>query len=175
MSLRFGTLLLHLSVLGLVADGGGFSKCSAQQPVASIPATSIRWDGPLGGRAGEPNNLYLLMASGAFREPTSPEFDSLVTAWSVAHPKAQAVIMSNIRGAVNDTAAMVRTVFVFDGESSLNLYLVRAGACSAGTMVPPPEAAWRLPPDIRETYESALSAAQDSARAERRGIWRAKA
>ena len=176
MSLCVRAMLLIVVALSAGAVGPvreARAQASAVPPPTS--AASIRWQGPLGSRAGEPKHWYSLMASGAFRAPTSPAFDSLVAVWSAAHPQAQAVILDVMATSDRDPAMEWRSVIVLDGESSLNVYLVRAGACEAYTMEVPPRNKPRIPKGRYESYMRAVSTAEDSARADQVGIWRPKA
>lgn len=137
-----------------------------------VAAAAISWEGHFGGRNEEPQNIYTLMTQGGFRAPTSKNLKDLIKNWLEKHPKAEAVLVYSMEGG-SGASSKIKAVWVTDGPENLNLYLVRNGACPAGTMVLNPGDETPLRKEEYEALESKFWEAQKTAKFEKVGIWAA--
>ncbi|WP_165024753.1 hypothetical protein [Dysgonomonas sp. ZJ279] len=91
-----------------------------------------------GAKKSEPNNTYTLLGTGFFRSPRSNNIDSLVNTWIKKHPSAVVTSVSSISPiTTNNPNSKLIYCWVMQGSDTLNIYLVRNGACPGGTMLRP--------------------------------------
>jgi hypothetical protein len=172
----------RLAVLALLTVSILVSACSADytdgssqpaSPMASPSPTPLRaadttWAGPFATTASASGITYCLMGSGYFQAPTSDEFDSIVSSWTAAHPDATLTEVAKIDAASDEGLVYV---WLTDGESNLNLDLVRQGACPGGTMVPFDLTSLLIDKQRYVQFEKELRDAQRTAKRERLGVW----
>jgi hypothetical protein len=168
---RFILLSTLISIYVLTAaaqsDGIRFSVGTPER----VAAATIAWQEHFGVRKEESKNVYTLMTQGGFRAPTSKNLGVLINNWLREHPKAEAVLVYSMEGSTAVSEAKIKAVWVIDGAESLNLYLVRNGACPAGTMVLNPGDETPLRKEEYEAFESRFWDAENSAKVEKLGIW----
>jgi len=115
------------------------------------------------------------MTQGSFRAPTSPDLGKLSRDWLDSHPKAEAVLVYTLQPiSTNDPNSQMKSMWIVDGQENLNLYLVRKGACPAGTMVLEPGDETPLTKEEYEAFEKKVWEAEKTATAEKLGIWAQK-
>lgn len=168
---RFILLILFITVCALQAtpqsNGIHFSTGKSER----VAAASISWKDIFGSRKEEPQNTYLLMTQGGFRAPTSKNLDDLIKTWMEKHPKAEAVLVHSMEGSSAFPGSKIKAVWVIDGRENLNLYLVRNGACPAGTMVLNEGDETPLSKEEYKLFENKFWEAQKAAKLEKLGIW----
>lgn len=141
-------------------------------PQLRFAAGKLSWDGPFGGLKNEPNNVYSLMTQGGFLAPTSPDYAKLIVEWLEKHTNADAVVVYDLQPMMRDVPdSKMRSLWIVDGDESLNIYLVRNGSCPAGTMVLNAGDKTPLRKDEYEAFEEAVWEAQKMAKLEKLGIW----
>jgi hypothetical protein len=112
------------------------------------------------------------MTQGAFRAPTSKDFENLIKSWLTNHPNADAVLVYTIDGMMRDIPdSKMKSVWVVDGNDNLNIHLVRIGGCPAGTMLLNSGDKTPLAREEYEIFEKKIIKAEESAKKERFGIW----
>jgi hypothetical protein len=111
------------------------------------------------------------MTQGWFRAPTSKNLKDLIKEWLGKHPKAGAVLVYSMEGLTAFPDSKIKAVWITDGAENLNLYLVRNGACSAGTMVLNPGDETPLSKVDYEAFKGKFWEAEKAARLEKLGIW----
>ena len=90
----------------------------------------IVWRGQFGTSPDTPNEVYCLMGNNFLRAPVSADFQKLITNWQAKHPHAKIVRVFNYGPILNDRPNLSQTyVWVVDGRSNLNEYLVQQGGC----------------------------------------------
>lgn len=136
-----------------------------------VAAASIFWMGSFGSRKEEPQNAYMLMTQGEFRAPKSKNLENLVKIWTEKHPKAEAVLVYSMEGSGPLPGSKWKSVWVIDGGENLNLYLVRNGACPAGTMVLSDGDETPLSKEDYGLFEKKFWEAEKTAKLEKLGIW----
>ena len=165
-------LLLLMMSFGFTVSGQTDSIKFASGKSEKFAASSITWVGHLGSRKEEPYNMYSLMAQGGFRSPTSSNLKDLVRNWLKKHPKAKSVLVYSLEGILTaEPKSKMKAVWLVDGNENLNLYLVRNGACPAGTMVLNPGDETPLAKKDYEAFEMKVWEAQKAAKLEKIGIW----
>ena len=99
---------------------------------------NITWHGQFGTSKDTPDEIYCLMGYGFLKTPVSKNFDGLVKGWMAKHPDAKIVRVFNYGPVLDNKPNLSQTyVWVVDGGSNLNEYLVREGACPGLTMFVP--------------------------------------
>ena len=136
-----------------------------------VAAASISWMGIFGSRKEEPQNSYLLMTQGEFRAPKSKNLENLIKTWMEKHPKAEAVLVYSMEGSSAFPGSKMKSIWVIEGGENLNLYLVRNGACPAGTMVLNDGDETPLSKEDYELFENKFWEAEKTAKLEKLGIW----
>ena len=137
-----------------------------------VKASTILWNGSFAYRKEEPQNVYLLMTQGAFRAPTSTDFDDLIKSWIDKHPNAEGTVVYSMDRGPQTSDSKFKTVWITDGDETLNIYLVRAGGCPAGTMVLNRGDDTPLTRDAYEAFEKAVWEAEKLAKIDHFGIWK---
>jgi endonuclease YncB( thermonuclease family) len=131
------------------------------------------WSGASGSFPDDRRTVYTLIGMGFSAVRTSGNIDALIGAWVKAHPHAQIVRVANFGPlAKNRTDSERIWAWLVDGNSNLNLELVRQGACSANAMTAPNRVRVLLSPDEYAKFTSGLPALERLAKRDRLGIWR---
>jgi hypothetical protein len=141
---------------------------------SGVAASSVTWKGFFGSNHSKPDVVYSLLGVGYFRAPTSRNIDTLVKQWLVAHPGAK-LIAAWDNGEpmfVDKPDSRLIWAWLVDGESNLNLELVRQGACPAGTQAAPDAAHVLISEGAYRQFESQLPALEKLAKQDKRGIWK---
>ena len=160
--------LRYFSALGAVLASLLPSAANAQAP---FPAREITFQEIFGGRAGE-NTVYCLLGNGYFRSIHSEEVGTIIASWLANHPKAQAVPVSSRPTKEFGPSGRWIYVVIEDGEETLNIALVRAGAYPGRVMIANAGATQLIMSEERyEAYLNRVVAAQADAKENRRGIW----
>jgi hypothetical protein len=157
--------LQYFLALGAVLASFLPSAANAQAP---FPAREITFQEIFGSRNGD-KSVYCLLGNGFFRSISSEEAGAVIKGWLTEHTKAQAVPVS-----VQPMGPSGRWTYVLieDGEDTLNIELVRAGAFPGRVMIDAAEAPQRIIPEDRyRAYLNRIAAAQADAKENRRGIW----
>ncbi len=142
-------------------------------PTSTIAASAIEWTGFFGGLRAHPDVAYTLLGLGFLQAPTSDDIDSIVQKWIAKHPSATVIPVFDF--STEDAAGSedkLIWVWLVDGESNLNLELVRQGACAAGTMAAANPAHILVSTGDYETFESKLDALEQLAKRDKLGIWK---
>jgi hypothetical protein len=163
-----------LPLLGAAAPG---TRASAQ-PASVAPAvvdsslaSSVTWKDQMGLVGNRANVMYSVMMNGFFRRPTF-DMDAQVHHWLGAHPLARMVTVATMQPMMTQyTQSQIRLVWVVDGPDTLNLDLVRAGACQGGTMLIPPGLDQRISPSAYQASLRSLVRADSLAEQARLGVW----
>lgn len=150
------------------ADGSPVPQRAPAVPVVDL--SRIRWLGPVGFAADQPNNMYTLMGAGFLRRPTSPDFDRIVAEWLASHPEAKVVVV-DVSGPLLEGKPESTLVYVWivDGAENLNVHLVERGACEGAMMQP--FGTVLVDPEPLESFRLRVLEAGQRARAARLGIW----
>ena len=162
-------LLCCCKTMALAQDQGiKFSD----KPAEVLKASSITWEKHFGGLKKEPNNIYSLMTQGAFRAPTSDNFEKLMNDWLAKHPNAEATVVFILEGTMTGRPnSKWKSVWIADGKESLSIYLVRQGACPAGTMVLNRGDQAQVGQQVYEAFVEKVWEAEQLAKNDKIGIW----
>ncbi|HKP93040.1 MAG TPA: hypothetical protein VJS88_04020 [Chthoniobacterales bacterium] len=159
-------LILSLLSFGFVA---GVLAAGPDLP----PAAGVTWNGQFGASSVNPATVYCLMGRGFFQMSTSAEMPNAIESWQREHPKAVLVSIATIQPVVEKAPESKLTyVWVVDGDSNLNIELVRQGCFAPETQALPRG----KKPDVGEKeYESfvkKLVVAAQFATEHKLGIWK---
>jgi hypothetical protein len=164
-------MVIFLSGAGAPIAQGQDIQFSAR-PTEKYKASSFDWKGHFGGRKEEPYNIYILMARGGFRAPTSKDYEDLIEAWLAKHPNADAIVVYTLDGALTlSKDSKWKWVWVVDGDDNLNIHLVRSGGCEAWTMLLAKGDRAHVTRKEYESFVEKLIEAESLARKERLGVW----
>ena len=142
-------------------------------PPDKVSASSITWKLHFGSRREEPHNMYILMAQGGFRAPTSDDFEILMRSWLKEHSDAEAFVFYKLSPALTDFPdSVMKCVWVVSGNENLNLYLVRKGALPAGTQLLNPGDETSVSQPSYEAFTKEAIASEELAKKEKLGIWK---
>lgn len=163
-----------LPLLVLAASGTRASPQATSVAPAAVDsslASSVTWKDQLGYLGNRPNVMYSIMMNGFFRLPTF-DMDAQVHHWLGAHPLARMVTVATMQPIMTkDPQSQIRLVWVVDGPDTLNLDLVRAGACQGGTMLIPPGVEQFISPSAYQAFLRSLIRADSLAEQARLGVW----
>ena len=121
-----------LSSLSAVSADEARKPPNTHGPVSGL---HIRWDGIMGEDKNTPDETYCLMGSGFITASTSSSINKLISTWRAKHPQAKEVRVSSYGPVARDRPnSLITYIWVVDGQTTLNEYLVRQGACPGGTM-----------------------------------------
>ena len=85
-----------------------------------------------------PDETYCLMGSGFVMAPTSRNINKIISNWLAKHLHVTSVRVATSGPIMRDQPDSIQTyVWMADGRTTLNEYLVRRGACPGGTMQVP--------------------------------------
>ena len=101
-------------------------------PIEKLKVSDITWRGPFGYVKNETNRLFVPLTQGLVLTPQSTNFVSLIASWLAKHTNAEAIVIFPWDGVLD---SKMKSVWIDDGEDSLNVYLVRMGGCPAFTML----------------------------------------
>jgi hypothetical protein len=168
--LRASLMFVAILAAALVVGCGGAK-------LSGTPASNVVWEGGFGLDSASADRMYILLGAGFIRAPTSDDLDTIVADWSDEHPKAEVVLAADYGSMFTDQpSSKLYWVWLVDGESCLNVELVRQGACAAGTMgVPdipdtdPPELL--VSEEQYQDFRDQVLEAEKQAREERLGVW----
>lgn len=155
--LVFGSISSSMAQTGEIHFGAGVAE--------RVSVSSVTWKEHFGARKEDPQKVYILMTQGAFRAPTSTNFEELMKSWIDEHPKAEMMTVFKIDG------SKFNAVWVVDKDKNLNIYLVRRGGCPAGVMVLNQGDDTPLSRETYEVFEKEVWEAEKLARMEKLGIW----
>lgn len=152
---------------------GATSSASARSAptgrrVAAV--SDITWKGYFGSDHANPAVAYTLLALDFFQGTTSLSATATINNWVKAHPDAQVVPVMEYERSPDGTRLV--WVWLVDGQSNLNLELVRSGACQAATMTAPDGLKLLVPQAQFDAFEAELARLEKLARHDRLGIWR---
>jgi len=169
VSVAIATLTFSILVIATAQDQQAqFSSLRSEK----YRASEIQWKGHFGGRKEEPHNVYCLMTQGAFRAPTSDDFEELIKIWLSQHPNAEASVVYILSPSLTDFPdSKMKSVWVVDGEDNLNIYLVRKGGCPAGTMLLNRGDKTALTREEYESFSKRVNDAEQLAKKDSLGIW----
>jgi hypothetical protein len=149
----------------------------------ALTASALAKDsqGQFGTSRDTPNEVYCLMGSDFLSAAVSINFQNLITDWQAKHPHAKIVRVFNYGPILYNRPNLSQTyVWVVDGRSSLNEYLVQQGGCLGRTMFIPPQRSSADPKShfimeiTEKTYLDFLDRvadAQKQAQDKKIGIW----
>jgi len=179
-------LLIKLVCLTALVLPALFGAAQTQNNIeAPFPVSQLRFNLIFGSRTAT-KAVYCLLGNGHFRAPSSGEQSAIIEAFVASHPSAEVV---PVTVTTPSTAAGSRVpmiyVWVEDGDLNLNVNLVREGAYPGSVMLDvvqvfgsriatmkDDEKPHRLIADGRyEAFVDRVQAAQDAAKAEKKGIW----
>ena len=154
--------LIFLSILSVVV----VSK--AAEP---LPASHVTWQEHFGSSTTD-KKLFTLMAHGYFRAK-STNVQSVVDTWLKNHPKA-VVISVWMGGPITNQLSSPRLSYawVVQGVDSLNVDLVRHGCFAPETQLLKRDEKLEVSQKDYEAFVQRVSKAEESAKAEKIGIWR---
>lgn len=178
--------LLGLAALMLPALLGTARAQTQNNVEAPFPVAQLRFNLHFGSRAAT-NAVYCLLGNGYFRAPSSGEQSAIIDAFVAAHPNAQVVPITVTTPSITAAGSKVPMIYVWveEGNSNLNVNLVREGAYAGSVMLDVVQAFGsriasmkdeekprRLVTDSRyEAFVDRVQAAQDAAKAEKKGVW----
>jgi hypothetical protein len=153
------------------------APCYADGP---FPASQLRFKIWFASRANDPAG-YCLLGNGFILAYHSANVDSLIADWLAGHPNAKVIPVDG----VDPEQKRPRTVYIWivDGDSTLNEFLIREGAVRGSVMVDPLDffAAIHVQPDYNlhrlvsdkdyHAFLDRIEAAERAAKAEHKGIW----
>jgi hypothetical protein len=139
---------------------------------ANLAAASIVWKEKFGQQKQNPSTVYSLMGNGFFLAPTSTDMNELLQKWLLDHPQARVIPVTTIQPMMRDDAES-RMVYVWltEGESNANLYLVRMGACAAISMRSTKENDLQVKREEYDKFVKMVIEAEQQARSDKVGIW----
>jgi len=109
------------------------SAVGCQAKADNLKISDIAFEFIFGKNPKEPNNIYCLLGKGFFRAPSAENTDSLISDWIENHPNATIVPVSSI----NNPEFKIIYCWVIAKNDNLNIYLVKNGCFSSGTMERP--------------------------------------
>jgi len=137
-----------------------------------LVAASIVWKEKFGQQKQNPSTVYSLMGNGFFLAPTSTDMNELLQKWLLDHPQARVIPVTTIQPMMKDDAeSKMVYVWLTDGESNANLYLVRMGACAAISMRSTKENDLHVKREDYDKFVEMVIEAERQARSEKVGIW----
>jgi hypothetical protein len=144
----------------------------SSRPAEKHKSSSFIWKGHFGGRKEEPYNIYILMAQGGFRAPTSTDYEDLIKAWIAKHPNADVIVVYTLDGALTRFPdSKSKWAWVVDGDDNLNIQLVRSGGCEAWTMFLAKGDKAHVTRKEYEAFVEKVIEAESLAKKERLGVW----
>jgi hypothetical protein len=157
-------------------------KAALVVPLSPNDSPKIVWHGQFGTSPETPNEVFCLMGNNFLKAPVSTNFQTLITYWLAKHPHAKIVRVFNFGPILVDRPNLSQTyVWVVDGRSNLNEYLVQQGGCPGLTMFVPQR---RTSPDPRShfmmeipekeylNFLDQIAAAEQKAQTQKLGIWK---
>jgi hypothetical protein len=143
-------------------------NADADQPLAS----SIQWTKHLGVRRGQPHIVYSIMIQGLFLAPTAPDWNERIQSWLHRHPRARATTLTiNQPMDTRDSLSQMRGVLIADANDTLNVDLVRSGACPGWAMTLYPGMQLQIPRRSYDRFVRSIIQADSAARTEHLGVW----
>lgn len=170
-------LLLWVVLLMLVVLNLGASVAQGQDinyaafAAERVKASSIVWRGHRGYRKEEPDTVYVLLTAGGFHIRPYINVEKVIKTWLVAHPNADAVLISHDGLRRNNRDIKVRCVWIVDGEDNFNIEVIRMG-CPSDLMLP--TEGYRISP-TRAEYQAFYKQAKEAdriAQRQRLGYWK---
>ncbi len=167
----------------------GLLACYAAVAQEAFTIDQLRFKSIFGTKADEPDNVYSIVGSGAFRAMRTKDSDSVVSTWLSNHPHAQVVKVSEMKPVMRNGTGASIFIWVMDGKESLNIFLIREGVFPAGVMRDTIDSFHHLKdtggalpgehPDLRrlvsdDQYKEFLKKVDDAeghAKAEKKGVW----
>lgn len=143
----------------------------SSRPAEKHKASSITWDGNLGGRKEEPHNIYDLMSRGGFLAPTSENYKDPIKAWLAKHPGADVIVVYTSSFLTQFPDSKRKWVWAVDRDDNLNIHLVRSGGCEAWTMLLEKGDKAHVTRKEYEAFVEKIIEAESLAKKERLGIW----
>jgi hypothetical protein len=145
----------------------------SSKPAESFKVSNLSWSGSFGGRKEEPKTVYCLMTQGFFRAPTSDSYEKLIADWLTQHPNANVTVVYTLPDMMSDSPdSKLISVWIVDNEDSLNVFLVRKGACPAGTMVLNDGDKAQVNQQDYESFAKKVWEAEMLAKKDKIGIWK---
>ncbi len=143
---------------------------------SGLRASDIEWSGPLGQRKSDPSTLYWLMGNGMMLAPTTTDIEQRVADWVARHPSARVLpVVTNgpWDGPWEEDNPRSRWSYVWlkDGESCLNLELVRDGVCPGRTMTACEGDSLQVPEADYDAFLQKAWKAEQEAIGAKRGVW----
>ena len=157
-------------ILSLIAVGFVTNVLAASDPP---PASSVTWQGHFGASTADPGTVYCLMGRGFFQMSTSADLPRAIETWMGEHPKAVLVPLATIQPILEKAPESKLTyVWVVDGESNLNIELVRQGCFAPQTQALPRGAKPKVGKKKYAAFVKKLIAAAEFATEHKLGIWK---
>jgi hypothetical protein len=140
----------------------------ADQPLAS----SIQWTKHFGVRPSQPHLVYSIMIQGFFLAPTAPDWNERIQSWLHRHPRARVTTLTiNPPMDTRDSLSQMRGVLIADANDTLNVDLVRSGACPGWVMTLYPGMQLQIPRRAYDRFVRSIIQADSAARTDHLGVW----
>ena len=163
--MRYSYLILAILSANLMAGAVAASDLP--------PASSVAWQGHFGASATELGTVYCLMGRGFFQMSTSEDMPKAIEAWTQQHPKAVLVSIATIQP-ISEKApeSKLTYVWVVDGDSNLNIDLVRQGCFAPETQKLPRGQKPKVGEEKYAAFVKKLIVAAQFATEHKLGIWK---